>query len=135
MGNRKIAIIDEDKEFIKELEEVLAACGHESVVVHDARVAIDTIVHKKPDLILLELVMPRKNGFELANEISRKFESRRIPIIAMSVLVRKEFNWLLDLCGINGYLRKPFHPLDVIWAIENAAVERSPLERLRNRCH
>lgn len=120
MRNKKVVIINDDQESIRNLEEILAASGHDAVVVSDALLAVDVVAQREPDVILLELRMPRKNGFELAGEINRVFETKRIPIIAMSAFFRDEFGFLLNLCGINRHLKKPFHPLDVIWAIENA---------------
>ncbi len=128
MKNRRIAVIDKDKKFLGQIEEVLAASGYVPVVVNDARLAVDITVRSKPDVILLELKMPRKNGFELADEMNRAFETQSIPIIAMSGLFRKEsfplMNLCMDLCGIKRYLRKPFHPREVISVIEDAIGER-----------
>jgi DNA-binding response OmpR family regulator len=121
--NRKVVIINDDRKSLGDLEEILAARGHDSVVVNDALSAVDIVVQRKPDVILLELKMPRKNGFELADEINHVCEGERIPIIAMSAFSRDEFGFLLSLCGIRGYLKKPFNPLDAIWAIENAIEE------------
>ncbi len=124
MKNIKIAIIDEDKEILGELEEVLTASGYAPVVVNDARSAVDIAVRNKPDVILLELKMPNKNGFELASEMNRVFETQRIPIIAMSSLLKEDTFPLMNLCGIKRYLRKPFHPLDVISVIEDVIGEK-----------
>lgn len=129
MKNKKIAVIDEDKRFLGEIEEVLTGSGYVPVVVSDALCAVDMAVWSKPDVILLELRMPRKNGFELANEINRVFEAKRIPIIAMSAFLKDELAFLLNLCGINRYLKKPFRPLDLIWAIEDVTEESNQLEQ------
>ena len=119
MRNKEAVIINNDKESLGGLEEILAATGYDSVVVHDAFSAVDIVVQRKPDVILVELKMPRKNGFEIAEEINRVLETEKIPIIAMSKFFKDEFGFLLNLCGINRHLKKPFNALNVIWAIEN----------------
>lgn len=119
MANKKVVIINDDKESLGELEEILGASGYDSVVVNDALAAVDVVVQNKPDVILLELKMPRKNGFEIAGEINQALETRRIPIIAMSDFFKGEFGFLLELCGINRHVTKPIKPLDVLWAIDN----------------
>jgi len=116
-------VINKDKNSLGDLVEILTASGHELVLVHDARLAVDTVVRTKPDVVLVELAMPRKNGFELADEINYTLPTLRIPIIAMSAYLKREFQFLFNLCGINRHLKKPFRPLDVIWAIENASEE------------
>ena len=124
MQNKKVAIIDEDKKILGELEEILVMSGYAPVLVDDVFLAVDTVILHKPDVILMELKMPHKNGFELNSAINRVFETKRVPIIAMSAFFRDEFRWLLDLCGIKRWIKKPFQPLDVIWAIENEVVEQ-----------
>lgn len=119
MKNRKIIIIDKDKEFLGKMKKIVTAIGYILVMVNDALSAVDTVIRSKPDLIILELKMPRLNGFELAREMNRVFDTEKIPIIAMSSLFRNNPSSLMNLCGIQKYLRKPCHPLDVIWAIEN----------------
>ena len=128
MRNRKVVIINNDKKSLGNLEEILAAGGHDSIVVYDALVAVDVVVQRKPDVILMELKMPHKTGFEIADEINRVFETKKIPIIGMSVLYKDEFGFLLNFCGINGYVQKPFNPLDVIWAIENVTQKSDSLD-------
>jgi chemosensory pili system protein ChpA (sensor histidine kinase/response regulator) len=125
MRSRKVVIINDDRRSLGDLEAVLAANGHYPVVVHNALIAVDIVVLKKPDVILLELKMPRKNGFEIAEEINHVFETEKIPIIAMSASFKDEFRFLLNLCGIKGYLKKPLNPSDVLRAIENVTGERN----------
>ena len=67
--------------------------------------------------------MPHKNGFALADAINRVFETKKIPIIAMSNIFKDEFKWLMDFYGIKRWIKKPFLPLDVIWAVENEMQE------------
>jgi len=81
--------------------------------------AVDAVMENKPDIILMELRMPRKSGFELTHAINQVFETNKVPIIAMSESYKDEFRWLLHFCGIKRHIKKPFQPLDLIWAIEN----------------
>ncbi|MBF0384336.1 MAG: response regulator transcription factor [Candidatus Omnitrophica bacterium] len=131
MKNRKVAVIDDDKKFLGEIENILTMGGYVPVAVHDPLLFMDTVVESKPDIILLELRMPRKNGFEITETINRVFETKRMPIIAMSAFFRDEFRSLLDFCGIKRWLKKPFYPLDMFWAIENEIREGNQWDRER----
>lgn len=124
MRNKRVAVIDDDKKFLRQIKEILLMGGYEPVIVNDALLAVEAVIKNKPDVILLELRMPHKNGFELTDAINRVSEENRIPFIAMSDLFRDEFAWLLNFCGIKRWLKKPFQPLDVIWAIENEIEDR-----------
>lgn len=132
MQNIKVAVIDDDHDSLREFENVLKMAGYTPVLVNDAFWAVKTLTQNKPDVILMELRMPHKNGFALSDAINRVFETKRIPIIAMSNLFKDEFKWLMDLCGIKRWIKKPFQPLDVIWAIENEIEEDNQWERKRH---
>ena len=123
MQNRKVAIIDDNQGSLRELEKILKMAGYTPVLVNDILGAVDTVVNNKPDVILMELKMPHKNGFALADAINRVFGTNKIPIIAMSNIFKDEFKWLMDFCGIKRWIKKPFLPLDVIWAIESVIEE------------
>ena len=123
MKSRKIAIIDDDKGMSDKLNEILNMGGYSSILINDPLLAVNSVIDNNPDVVLMELRMPQKNGFELTHEINRVFETKRMPVIAMSETFKDEFRWLLELCGIKRCIKKPFHPLDIIWAIENEIEE------------
>ena len=123
MQNRKVAIIDDNEDSLRELEQILKMAGYTPVLVSDIFGNVDTVIENKPDVILMELKMPHKNGFALTDAINRVFETKKIPIIAMSNLFKDEFKWIMDFCGIKRWIKKPFLPLDVIWAVENEIEE------------
>jgi len=131
MGNKKVVIIDDDEAFLEGLEKTLSASGYDPLVVTDPLSAVEIAIEKKPDVILLELRMPCKNGFELADEMNRALETQSIPIIAMSEFFKEEsfslMNLCMNLCGIKKYLKKPLHPLEVISAIEDVIKEKGDL--------
>ena len=135
MQNRKVAIIDDNPGSLRELKKVLKMAGYTPVLVKDVLGAIDTVVINKPDVILMELKMPHKNGFALADAVNRVFGTKEIPIIAMSNIFKDEFKWLMDFSGIKRWIKKPFLPLDVIWAVENEMPEDNNLNMEKELAH
>ena len=123
MQNRTVAIIYDNQDSLKELENILTMAGYKTILVNDILGAVDTVINNKPDVILMELKMPHRNGFALADAINRFFGTKKIQIIAMSNMFKDEFKWLMDFCGIKRWIKKPFLPLDVIWAVENEMEE------------
>ncbi len=120
MANKKVMIVDDDTEFLEELNETMSASGYEMIPVNDSTTVVDIASRVKPDLIILDLKMPGKSGFQLAEEIRRLPELEKIPIIAMSAFFKEEYAFLLSIFGIKKCLKKPFNPLDVITAVETA---------------
>lgn len=124
MANRKVMIVDDDREFLQELEEILCHSGYEMFAVNDSILALDAAAKIHPDVILIDLKMPNKTGFQLADELRRLSGLEQIPIIAMTGFFKDGYRPLLNICRIKKCLKKPFNPLDVIAEIENAITER-----------
>jgi CheY-like chemotaxis protein len=118
--NKRIMIVDDNKEFLEELKETLELSGYEVVAVEEPEVVLDMANKLNPDLILLDLKMPNKSGFQIADELRRLPELSHTPIIAMTGFFKDDCGALLNICGINKCLKKPFSPLDVIAQIESA---------------
>jgi CheY-like chemotaxis protein len=127
--NTKILIVDDDKEFLEELGESLELSGYEMTAVHDASLALEVCQKNKPDLILLDLKMPAKSGFQVADEIKHFQDTAHIPIIAMTGYFKDDYVPLMGLFGITKCLKKPFGVEEVICEIEDALSR----QRLRER--
>jgi len=124
MTTKKVMIVDNDKDFLSELEETLSASGYEMVAVDDPQVASLMADRIKVDVILLDLKMPGKNGFELAFELGHIPGLQHVPIIAMTGFYKEDYDALFASCGIKKCLKKPFRPLDVIAVIETVLAEQ-----------
>jgi len=117
---KRIMIIDDDRDFLGELNEVLALTGYDVIPVNDSEKAVDLIKKDRPDLIMLDIKMPKKSGFDVASELKYFSGILDVPIIAMSAFYKEDFNYLLSVCGIRRCLKKPFNPLDAIMEIEKS---------------
>lgn len=124
MSGKKVLIVDDDKEFLEELREVLGNTGYDVTIVVDGIAATKAARIVKPDVILLDLRMKGMSGFEVADRLKGFSDTADIPIIAMTgFYTLKEHAWLMNFSGIKRCLRKPFNPLDVIAEIENVLKE------------
>ena len=120
MTGKKIMIVDDDKEFLEELEETLILSGYATVAVNDSTTALNTACRAKPDLILLDLKMDRMSGFQVAQSLKKFPETTTIPIMAMTgYFTREEYSSLTEMYGMKACIMKPFNPLDVIAKIES----------------
>lgn len=118
--NKKIMIVEDNKEFLEELEELLALSGYGVIAVSESVSALKEARENRPDLILLDLKMPGKDGFQIADEIRGDSELMHTPIIIMTAYFKEDYLPLMDICGVRKCLKKPFNPLDVIANIEEA---------------
>lgn len=114
-------IVDDDREFLEELKETLTSSGYDTTALSNSTSALKMVRKIKPDVILLDLKMQGKSGFQIADELKQLPETAHIPIIAMTAFyTEREYTILMNICSIKTCLMKPFNPLDLIAEIERA---------------
>jgi two-component system, cell cycle response regulator DivK len=119
MIKKKVMIVDDNIDFLNELEEMLTFSGYEMVTVNEAQKAVYLARVLKPDVIVLDLKMPGRNGFQISRDLKEHDTTAHIPVIAMSAFFNKATdNELIKESGVCVFLEKPFKPLDVILQIE-----------------
>ena len=102
----KILLAEDDKFISKAYQDGLGRAGFEVIAAYDGNEALNKIKSKKPNIILLDLIMPEKNGFEVLEEIKADNDLKNIPIIILSNLGQSsDIQRGRDL-GANDYLIK-----------------------------
>ncbi|MDD5258864.1 MAG: response regulator [bacterium] len=123
---KKILIIDDDVIFLEELKEIIEANGFNAISLKDPLLVKEVVKAEKPDLILLDLKMPGKSGFQVADELKHATEFSRLPVIAMSgFFTQTEHYLLMQLCGIQKCIKKPFPPAEMLNLINLALENRA----------
>lgn len=86
MNKKKVVLAEDDKFYIKIYKHALETEGYEVIVAVNGVEASDAMKNKNPDLVLLDLIMPVKNGFEVLEEVSTDPKLSKIPIVILSNL-------------------------------------------------
>lgn len=115
----KILLVDDDKVFVEMYKLRLEASGYEVVVVEDGEKALVSAMQEKPDLILLDIMMPKINGLDVLDILKSTPETKEIPVIILTALL-KDVNEVRGLMsGAAGYLVKSeVTPAQVVEKIE-----------------
>jgi len=117
---KKILIVDDDKEFLEELGEMLRLNEYDVVAVNDSARALEAAREAKPDVVLVDLKMPQQSGVEVACEMRFFSEFQDVPIIAMTAYFKDDYADLLRTYGIKHCLTKPFDTAELVSRIEEA---------------
>src|SRR5579864_6953133 len=89
---------------------LLTAFGHEALEAHEGVEGIEKARRENPDLILLDINMPRMDGYEVARLLSGVPECNRIPIVAVTALAMVGDREKIMASGFSGYIAKPLDP-------------------------
>ena len=123
-GNRaltpmaKILVIEDEPDQNKLIRLRLEARGHSVLLAGKAREGIDLAVREKPDLVLMDMILPDMHGLDAAIKLKQNSETRAIPIIALSAVGSPDFTKACLQEGIVAYVRKPYEPRELFKIIE-----------------
>jgi len=115
----KILIIDYEPRSIKQLEDPLTEAGFEVVVAKDGIVGIEVFHDERPDLVLIEAMLPKRHGFEVCGELKKTPHGQRTPVVIVtSVYKGRKYRFQAKhQHHCDEYLEKPISPellLDVV---------------------
>ena len=111
MGEEKILIVDDEKKMVKLVRAYLEKDGYDTVEAYDGETALELWLKEAPDLVVLDIMMPRMDGLEFCREVRRKADT---PIIMLSAR-SEETDKLVGLeLGADDYMTKPFSPRELV---------------------
>jgi DNA-binding response OmpR family regulator len=123
---KTILFIEDESALQKTIGEVLKQEGYNMISALDGEVGLRLARIKKPDLILLDLVLPKASGFELLTELKKDKETRDIPIIVLTNLEGMEdVNKAIEL-GATTYLVKAQYNLEEVLEKIRTSLQREP---------
>ena len=120
---RKILVVDDEQQLALALKIRLQSRGYEVTTAGDGQQALELIERNRPDLLILDILMPVMDGYSCLREINVRFGRGRLPIIILTA--RDRMKDLFDLEGIEDYVIKPFDHEDLIARIERTFKRRS----------
>lgn len=118
MSGRKIVMIEDSKAASTVLKEVLEAEGHSVLHAPDGVAGLALARREKPDLILLDLLLPKLNGYDVCNALMRDGLTRHIPILIISTLDNPESVEKAKQCGARNFMKKPYDLEDLLREIK-----------------
>jgi len=123
MEKNKILVIDDEPQIVRALELLMQREGFEVRSAHDGVEALQAIAESPPDLILLDLMMPRMDGFELCQRIRATAEWKNMIIIILTAKGREIEREKGIALGADHYVTKPFSTREIVQLIKSALAE------------
>ena len=117
--NKRILVVDDEMYIVNILDFTLAGEGWEVISANNGEDALRTLLKFEPDLVILDVMMPRIDGIEVCRAIKAREESANTPVILLSAKDRdKDRDEGLE-AGADLYLTKPFSPGRLVEEIRN----------------
>lgn len=117
--NFKILVVDDLLENLRLLANLLAAEGYGVRKAPDGAIALSNVPRFQPDLILLDIMMPDMDGYEVCQQLKANEQFKDIPVIFLSALDLTFDKIKAFEVGAADFIHKPFHPAEVIARVKN----------------
>jgi len=115
----KILVVDDDIHATTLFKTILTAKGFDAFIVNDSAIAVQTANSTDPDLIILDLMMPEPNGFELCKMLRADPKYSQTPIVIFTAMGDNESKNLAMDAGADEFLTKPFRVEDLMQKIQS----------------
>lgn len=114
----RILIAEDSPTDIQYIRSILADTGHDLSVAMDGEEAERMVKNEPFDLVILDVVMPKKNGFQICREIKRDERLKDIPVIMLTSKDQPSDKLWGEKQGADEYLTKPCEPIDLLLAVK-----------------
>ena len=113
---KKILLVEDEKNIILGVRTCLDAVGYEVEIAENGELAMEAIERSHPNLILLDLMLPKFDGFEVLETLKSKPETSSIPIVVLTAKAEEEDRQKALGLGADAYMTKPFRPQE-LWDV------------------
>ena len=114
MIDKKILVVDDEPHLVRSLTFILEKAGYIVSSASNGEEALSKIQQTKPNLVFLDVMMPKKNGYEVCEEIKKSSELKDIYVIILTAKGQETDREQGLKAGANEFITKPFSPLEIM---------------------
>ena len=118
----RVLVIDDESTVGVVLRLAFDAEGHETVVAEDGRTGIELALAEHPDAIVLDLMMPRVNGYDVLDALRDADGMQEVPVLVLTAVALSSERDRCLSAGADAVMTKPFDPRDVVEALDDLLV-------------
>ena len=119
MASRKILLVDDSETVLQMEQMILAKSSYELILARDGEEGVAKALAIQPDLILMDVVMPKMNGFEAMKQLRENAQTRSVPIVMVTSKAEAESMEAGYQNGCSDYIIKPIDQLELMIKVKN----------------
>ncbi|NJN98895.1 MAG: response regulator transcription factor [Anaerolineales bacterium] len=110
----RILVVDDDKQIVRLVQSYLERAGHQVLTAYDGETALHTIRRERPDLVVLDLMLPDRDGWDITRTVRSDTSLANLPIIMLTARIEDTDKIVGLELGADDYIAKPFNPHEVV---------------------
>ena len=111
---QRILVVDDDREIVRLVRAYLEQSGYEVLVAYDGEMALHILRREHPDLVLLDLMLPERDGWDVTRVVRSDVSLAAMPIIMLTARVEDHDKIVGLELGADDYVSKPFNPSEIV---------------------
>ena len=120
MANKALILaVDDDEKVLRVIEALLVPHGHTVIPAHDGQEAINMMANTKPDLVLMDIFMPKMDGYNALGIIKNSTATQGVPVVMVTAVGQELNRMLAEQLGADGYITKPFKSPELLETIND----------------
>ena len=121
MDKKRVLLVDDDPDLVNILKARMEREGFEFMDAKDGGEMLKLVKMKRPDVILLDIMLPGMDGYTALRELKKEDEYKNIPVIILTAKKKQEVGDLFTLENISFFVEKPFDTKDLLKKIRSVA--------------
>ena len=119
--SKKVIVIEDERNIIEAISFILSRDGWDVVTHSNGHDAIDAVRLRKPDIVILDVMLPGKSGFDILQEIRGDGELGQIPVLMLTARGQEKDREMAQRAGASAYMTTPFSNAEVLDAVRHLA--------------
>lgn len=119
MDKKRILIVDDEEDLVKAVSFRLELEGYDVIEAADGQAALDKVKSERPDLIVLDLMLPKINGYKVCESLKADASYKNIPVIMFTARAQDTDIKMSEEVGADSYITKPFEPAMLMATIKD----------------
>ncbi|MGE5530679.1 MAG: response regulator [Bacteroidota bacterium] len=115
---KRILVVDDERHIVRLVQVNLEWAGYEILTAYDGVEALEKVKNENPDMVVLDVMMPRMDGFEVLKNLQADPRYQNIPVIMLTAKAQDADIFKGWSSGVSSYLTKPFNPRELLVFVE-----------------
>ena len=121
MPDKRVLLIEDEPNIIEAIRFILSRDGWRVDTHSDGRTALDAVAQRAPDLIILDVMLPNRSGYDILNDLRAQEATRETPVLMLTARGQKKDRELAERLGASKFMTKPFSNGEILDTVRELA--------------
>ncbi len=121
MEERRVLLIEDEPNIIEAIRFILSRDGWRVDTHSDGKSAVEAVLERTPDLIILDVMLPNRSGYDILNDLRGASETEDVPVLMLTARGQKKDRELAERLGASRFMTKPFSNREILDTVRELA--------------